>query len=77
MLNEKVINIDYKKIGLAIDDATDPKVIIMSDDTLLACLADNPDIFEETENDFGSSFALKGITISLNPEYDFGHVVVK
>ena len=73
MLNEKVINIDYKKIGLAIDEATEPKVIIMSDETLFACLADNPDLFEEQED----SFALKGITISLNPEYDFGHVVVK
>ena len=77
MLNEKVINIDYEKIGLAVEQATEPKVIIMSDSTLLACLADDPDLFEEIETELGSSFAFKNIVISLNPDYDFGYVVVK
>lgn len=77
MLSEKIINIDYKKIGEAIQAAEEPKVIIMSDDTLLACLADEPDYFEETESDMGSSFSLQGITISLNQDYDFGYVVIK
>ena len=77
MLNEKVINIDYEKIGLALNEVTEPKIIIMNDATLLACLADDPDLFEENESELGSSFSLNGVTISLNPEYEFGYIVVK
>lgn len=77
MLYEKIINIDFAKIGNAIDDAEEPKVIVMSETTLLSCLSDDPDLFEENETEYGTSFSLKGIPVSLNPEFEYGYVLVK
>ena len=74
---EKIIDIDFSKIGEGLAQATDPKVIVMSDDTLLACLADNPDIFEESETEIGTIFYINNVPISLNSDLDFGYVIVK
>ena len=49
----------------------------MSETTLLSCLSDDPDLFEENETEYGTSFSLKGIPVSLNPEFEYGYVLVK
>lgn len=74
---EKIIDIDFNKLGELLNNATEPKVMVMADSTLFALLAEDPDAFEEHENELGTSFSLNEVPVSLTPELDFGYVIVK
>lgn len=79
MLNEQIINIDFKKIDEAIKGCEQPVIIMMSTETMMAFAGqeESNSNINVTENDFDQIVTYKNIPIVPNMYMPFGFVIVK
>lgn len=79
MLNEQIVDINFKKLDEGIKECKPPVIIMMSPETCYAFSGQeesNPNI-TVTENEFDQIVMYKNIPIVMNNYMPFGFVIVK